>query len=283
MKIQSTLTFIILTALCCNKGTAKNTRERVSISPALNSSSIIPAQQNKNTPASDTLIYPASKDKYQAKLLTTGFFHADEIWPTINKEKWVGIFKNSKGYYIQQTSLKTKRVFDAMLDDENLNQKTGWKISTNIKDSSILLISGLNMLANKPVEQASLRKNEILPGDTLKFRYMGLNYSLYATGIKKKQFSHAQENYFKVKDYKLYLTVVKNGKTFTQLLAAQPGFDDNMINIIFAGDIDGDNLLDLIIDTSSHYSVTSPTLYLSKPAAKGKIIKVMGMRMSAGC
>ncbi len=86
-----------------------------------------------------------------------------------------------------------------------------------------------------------------------------------------------------MQNYKLYLTANINGKETTQLLIAQPNFDDNMIEIIFAGDIDGDNLMDFIIDTSRHYNMFSPTLYLSKPAGKGQIVKPVGSHVIVGC
>jgi hypothetical protein len=56
-----------------------------------------------------------------------------------------------------------------------------------------------------------------------------------------------------------------------------------MIRILFAGDIDGDGKFDLLIDTSRHYNASNPTLYLSKPAEKGKIIKPIGVFTSVGC
>ncbi len=55
------------------------------------------------------------------------------------------------------------------------------------------------------------------------------------------------------------------------------------IYIMFAGDIDGDTIPDLIIDTSWHYNAEVPTLYLSKPAEKNQLLKVMGMHVTTGC
>lgn len=56
-----------------------------------------------------------------------------------------------------------------------------------------------------------------------------------------------------------------------------------MINLIFVGDIDGDGILDLIIDTSRHYNATSPTIYLSRPADNGEVVKPIGGHTSVGC
>lgn len=67
------------------------------------------------------------------------------------------------------------------------------------------------------------------------------------------------------------------------LIAAQLNFDDKMIEIHFAGDIDGDGIIDFIIDTSRHYNQLSPTLYLSKPAKeKGSVIPI-AIQNTVGC
>jgi hypothetical protein len=53
-------------------------------------------------------------------------------------------------------------------------------------------------------------------------------------------------------NYKLYITATIKGEAHKNLLVAQQNFDDQMIKLIFAGDIDGDGILDLIIDTSKN-------------------------------
>jgi len=72
------------------------------------------------------------------------------------------------------------------------------------------------------------------------------------------------------------------GESKKQLLAAQPGFDDKMIKILFTGGIDGDYLLDFLTDTSAHYNMRRPTLYLSKPADNNEIVKPAGAHETVG-
>ena len=62
-----------------------------------------------------------------------------------------------------------------------------------------------------------------------------------------------------------------------------PNFDDALTSLLFVGDIDGDDIPDLIIDTTSDYNAEVPTLYLSRPAKSGDLLKVMGMHGSTGC
>jgi hypothetical protein len=119
-----------------------------------------------------------------------------------------------------------------------------------------------------------------LPEDTLRVKYQGIDYKVYATGGKKKD-----ENLdrYDVWNYKLYITANIKGKKRKSLLVAQSVYSDLKINIIFAGDIDGDGILDLILDISQNYNAYSPTLYLSKPADQKEVLKPIGGHTSFGC
>lgn len=213
-----------------------------------------------------------------ARLLNLGTYHGEEVWEGAEKENWWGLFKGTSGFYLAETKLKTKRVLDEIVDASN--EKTGWKVSPLNKDSCIVLITGLNFLTNHPVHTVALSKRVVLPGDTLRLNIMGAQYKLFATGKKD---SASKQHYYGVSDYKLYLSAKKAGRVITDLLVEQKNFDDQMISIIFAGDIDNDNFPDLLINTSWHYNVFRPTLYLSKPAGSNHLLKRMGSHMSVGC
>jgi hypothetical protein len=45
-----------------------------------------------------------------------------------------------------------------------------------------------------------------------------------------------------------------DGRRVNQLLVAHENFDDQMTCLIWAGDIDGDDRLDLIINLARHYN-----------------------------
>jgi hypothetical protein len=232
----------------------------------------------------DSIVYDYSTfpidSSFSTKVLTVGTFHDDEVWEGADKQKWFGLFHNKNGFYISETKLTIKRVFDEIVD-ENENERTGWEIQTVNKDTSIILMGGLNTLTSHIIQQAILPKEQVFPGDTLRINYLGIDYKIYATGSKKKV--QDDPEWFDVWNYKLYLEATIKGQLHTSLLIAQPNFDDEMINIMFAGDIDGDGVLDLIIDTSSDYNATSPTIYFSSPATNGEVVKPIGRHVSVGC
>ena len=153
--------------------------------------------------------------------------------------------------------------------------------ATISKDTSLLLIESLPYLSERKIESYDLPEF-IQPNDTITFKYLNKEYKLFATGGKRKESENS--DWYYVWNYKLYLTSIVNGMEQTELLVACSRFDDKMIRILFAGDIDGDEKLDLLLDTSNHYNASSPTLYLSKPAEEeNKIIKPVAIHTSVGC
>lgn len=239
----------------------------------------IPKDEYVDTVSYYTDEFP-SDSGYINKILTTGSFHCNEVWAGVYKEKWFGLFHSHAGYYLSETSLDITRVHD-MIKEETGIEKTAWSIKTVNKDTSILLVEGLGFLKPRMVQQITLPQNVINPGDTIFFSFSGIDYMLHAIGERKTRQSNY--DYHGVYNYKLFLTTTRNGKEISEQLVSCGRFEDEMINIIFSGDIDGDGFLDLIIDISNHYNVKCPTLYLSIPSDNGQILKVVGAHKSFGC
>jgi hypothetical protein len=97
---------------------------------------------------------------------------------------------------------------------------------------------------------------------------------------KKRQVS---KEWHEVYNYKLFIQAQKQDSTLHQLIVAQPAFDDALITILWAGDLDGDQLPDLIIDTAAHYNAMSPTLFLSSEAEDTQLLKAVAIHTRVGC
>lgn len=239
---------------------------------------------SKSVADNDTIVYDHSifpvDSTFTTKVLRIGTFHGDEVGENTDRLTWFGLFKNKNGYFLKRTKIKVLEVYDPIVD-ENENEKTGREVQTNNNDTCLILIEPLPYLTERTIQSLKLPKDNIYPNDTVLFKYSGIEYKIFATGGKKK----VQETpeWFDVWNYKLYVTATIKGKVHKSLLVAQPKFDDQMINVIFAGDIDGDGILDLIIDVSGHYNSSSPTIYLSRPAKQGEVVKPIGGHTSVGC
>lgn len=212
------------------------------------------------------------------KMLQTGYvFHEEEVWSTAHQDKWMGLFKKGNSYYLANTRIQTLKAHDAIVDEDTAT-KTGWEILVQHDDTCLYLIESVSYLQERSVQSLSLSNTTILPGEEVKVQYNGLTYELSATGKRVKE-----DDYFVVSDYRLYITATVNNVSKKQLLVHIPAFEEKMTNILFVGDIDGDGKLDFIIDTSYHYNLTRPTLYLSKPASDQELVKPVGMHATVGC
>lgn len=266
-------------AMACNSSKpAEQQTETHSDTPAI--AQVSEAPEFRDSVQYDSLSFPDIYDSsFTGRIIYPGVFHGDEVWDDTEGDKWLGLFKGMGKYYVAATPVTVKRVYDVVLDDDSTKEITGREVFAGNKDSCLLLMSRMGeVLQEHDVNAARLPVNIINPGERTTINFNGTTYVLSATGEKRKQ-----EHEERIWNYKLYLSTTKNGKTITQLLAAYPQFDDSMIELMFAGDIDGDGLLDLIIDNSPHYNSTTPTLYLSKPAAANQLLKIMAIHSSVGC
>lgn len=216
---------------------------------------------------------------YPAYILTTGAIsHHDEVEPKYAKRTWMGLFKSASGYYTKATNVAITKAHDEIVD-EDASEKTGWEVTPSVKDSAIILISGPDYIKSGPVIPFKLKSQMLMPGNSEHFSYQNIDYTLYATGKNMA----INDDFYNVANYKLYLKATINGVAYNQQLVYISGFDDAMVTVRFVGDIDGDGRPDMIFDTTNHYNVERPTLYLSKPATGKNLLKVVGMHIYVGC
>jgi hypothetical protein len=94
-------------------------------------------------------------------------------------------------------------------------------------------------------------------------------YSLSASGTNKGE---------ETRDYQIRLSC--NQKS--QLILNRASLSEH-IYILWAGDLDRDGRLDLLLDVHDHYNVSEPTLFLSSKAKKDEMVKRFISYRRAGC
>ncbi|MBF0577864.1 hypothetical protein [Dysgonomonas sp. GY617] len=232
----------------------------------------------------DEELYPKSKD-LPLSVLSTGVFHGDETSPEMINKGWFGVFQDRGRYYIAPTTLSIQKAFDVVLDEtvdeHNSSNWTGWEVKTSHIDTSLVLISSSPRLSSHEIKTIPLDKDFIDLSEKKTFTYNGSSYTLYSTGDLKPAEYNKDEMI--ISNYKLYLKGYKEGKEINQLLASTPTFDDTMFRVFLIGDIDNDGFPDLVLNTSYHYNLYRPTVYLSSFADKDQLVKVVGLHSSVGC
>jgi len=206
----------------------------------------------------------------KVKILEDGSipYHGD-IDPGDAKLNWEGIFYNKGNFYIKPTKIKITSEHSEM--DEEENQKTGWQIKCDIKDSCFILISGVDNLVKGTIKRCPWHGGFDHAGQKKEFNYEGVTYTLYTTGAKRNG---------KASNVKLFLMANVKGHCFNQLiesLGTEPTEDDpDTIYLTLIGDIDGDKIPDFITSVSG-YGGGSTTVYLSKFAGNDAILKPVGL------
>ena len=213
-----------------------------------------------------------------------GQFHGGE--PVARHgERWFALTVDADGARLTRTRLQVKTVVDELLDGEG--QATGQAVSSaGAGDALVTYLRGPGLHAG-PVTQAvsvdSQGDDSGMPAQTL--RLGGRDYRI----ATRCEADRATANM-----YRCSIDLIDGERR--QTLIAMSGQRDAAVadgglllgseaspHLIFAGDLDRDGRLDLIFDTTDHYNVSRPTLFLSGAAAEGELVRRVAEYHSVGC
>ncbi|UTW62250.1 hypothetical protein KFE98_19960 [bacterium SCSIO 12741] len=250
-----------------------------------------PPQQSLAPPVSDSVRevnVPLEEPEFKVSeeemdddyaLLICGMLHQEELPENWKEEGWVALLKVEGNHVLRMAHLQVDSVHDPLVDEED--QKTGWQVQTDTKDDDChILIRGL-LLREKYLDPIWEKVGYVLPGDTLVQEYKGKTYRLTAEG--KLVEPSAELDWYGWERYRLFLERQSDEGWQKDTLVQIPDFNEAMVTILFAGDLDGDGELDLILDKTFHYNLYNPALYLSIEAPQGKLLKLVAQHESVGC
>lgn len=112
------------------------------------------------------------------------------------------------------------------------------------------------------------------------------NSSKYTISVFAELSAENKGDYEPNKEYSYWcnykMTLCKDNSQEVELFNIDK-FDDSILRLLFAGDIDGDGKLDLIFDSHINYEEESITLFLSSLADNGIITRVAEASISYDC
>ena len=205
-------------------------------------------------------------------ILLPSSYSDGELDPNMFYRTWVGLWRddldNSMKCYT--TKLYTKPIHNPM-DDED-GEMSGTQIYCEGHDKDpMLLISGIDIPEDVQIDSYPTFKNRLMPGESMQLG----NYTIKALA--------AIDQHGRITDYQLTIAGEKNGENIEQIFLEQAGFDDAMIDFIWAGDIDQDGVPDLYMDISPKYSYSIPALFLSSKADDNGLLKLVAEFTMSGC
>lgn len=238
----------------------------------------------------------------------TGEFHGDEI-NFNNKDTVYELYQDLDGFKIRKRGISVTSVYDAVVDDEGKNQKSGKlvKFTDNITDDpkdnilSVILIkapflnnstvpSGSNILPsiNRYFKEQCLYDDPDVKHNDQYLEILKLHPEISGFIIPDKTCTITLNDKFYNIDVKIraipgdpgatvkaYYDLTFNEQNKTQTL-------NDIMSLDWVGDIDGDGKLD-ILTSWSHYNGSGSNLYLSTYAVGKNLFGLAAEFSSTGC
>lgn len=217
--------------------------------------------------------FPQETKEPALSLITTGSFHKGEVRARTGQQ-WLGLVPTRGGFAWRVVSPIVRPVEDPISD--GIGQNTGVGVSVR-GGTPVFLIRRAGDLSRAKVKPAFYRRDgSPLPEtDSLKLScsdYRG-RYGLNISNRRVGEDAPARVS-----------RLVLEGDGLKQTLYQWPeGFSDQHCELIWAGDLDGDGKLDLLMNLSDHYNVSEVTLFLSSRRAPGTLVKRVASFRTTGC
>jgi len=218
------------------------------------------------------------------QILTAGLHHGDEVTVEASPDWW-GIFPEGDGFTLQSAPVTITIVEDGLVDD--VGQATGKLVKVPQEAEPVLLMRGMPNAREGRLDTVPLKKGDtfLLPSQSLRLSLgkdkRESDVQLLAVGKAVEQ-THAASAL--IHEYRFLLYQGDEPDVQIQELAkVEPFAMDGTPHIIWAGDIDRDGKIDLLLDTTFHYNVSRLVLYLSSAAKEGELVGKVAEWKTVGC
>ena len=217
----------------------------------------------------------ASPGQPEIQILQVGAFHGDEVLAE-SGEVWLGLYLTPNGYTLIPSTITVETVYDPFVD--NAGEKTGKMVLVERQTRPLFLIKGLDTLKGESIQTLSAEQTILTPGKSLDLGFNGKNeYHLMAYG----EGDIGPNGFTSLENYSLELS--QEGQSSQELLTYD-STNGAVPSLLWAGDLDGDGQLDLLINATPHYTVYSaPVLFLSSMAKDGNLVQKVAIFVATGC
>ena len=207
-----------------------------------------------------------------------GTFHQGEAVAR-HGEHWLALRVQADDARLDTTRLRVNTVFDELLDAEG--QATGSEVGSD-KADVLTYLRGTGLHAG-PVVQALI---EDTAGDS------GLVAQTLTLGDKAYRLATRCEVAVAEGGFMCGIMLIEGERSQTlvrmtaQSVEGRPGLmlgSDASPHLIFAGDLDRDGKLDLLFDTTDHYNLSRPVLFLSGAAEGDELLHAVAEHSAVGC
>jgi len=221
------------------------------------------------------------------ELIRPGLFHGDEINADADTHDWFGLYATADGFELAETRVTVRPVFDPMADLPG--EATGLLVTANSDDEPLILVRGVPGMIGGPVETAIASPDALEVGDSRSLADGPDGwYALAAFGTAEPSehlYGRPQVREYELRLYHhppLSLGAAPEAPS-SQALVSFDALDDSRPQLIWAGDLDGDGKLDLLLDATFHYNVSDYTLWTSRGASGDALVEQVASFAISGC
>ena len=220
------------------------------------------------------------EDSSTFEILAPGSFHEDDVISAANGEIWFGVFETSSGYELRHAEMIVEAAHDPYIDQDDertarliyaadavIDPQYDWDYQTDRWSSGdadrllFFLRPADSVFEEGPLYPAIVDSPDLLPDTTIELGDSGL--SLVATNEG------------------LYLS---DGCISQRISDVYPNSCGEAVSVVWAGDLDGDGKIDLVLDDQPHYAYrVFYRLFLSSQAEPGKLVKEVAHFTAGSC
>lgn len=206
----------------------------------------------------------ASAEVEQAplSLLIPGDYHDDEA-PFGLGDGWLALVPSKGSWQLVPALARVERIYDAVLDAEG--QTTGVRIT--VQNAAIALLRTAELHPGK-VRTPNMRFEDVYRPLSSTSSPISINFngSVYEVGVKDSQ---------------AYLRNGTRTTLLSDIVVGGPESDDSA-SLLWAGDLDGDGRLDLLVSYSG-YNRWGVCLFMSSKARNAALVRRLACHGGVGC
>jgi hypothetical protein len=198
-------------------------------------------------------------ERLNVKLIETGNFFFKNA-PNQTGENWLALFRTENGYELAPTKIK---VIGGMYR----------QISTLRDDETIFLLRDFNLNGQSVATVFDHKTSQFSLGQD-RSKSLILDGVGYELRVENGRNGYLRDG--------AAITLKSAGKRQV-LRAVDEQCDSCSWELLWAGDLDGDNKLDLFLDVSPSYLFVENVLFLSSVARSGEMVGILAARSGPGC
>lgn len=213
-------------------------------------------------------------------ILLPGSFHGEEV-PDDAAGRWFALVAEGADATLQAVDVRVTQEVDVIVDAAG--EMTGRRVDVSPAIDPVVLLRGIPNLRIGAVP-TSLHRISVMP-DTPQSTHLGArsySFRLQCSDVQIVQGQRHQE-----------CELLLSDGTRSQVLSPYAAYFEGDVRIfsseqeapliLWAGDLDADGRLDLLLDTSNHYNIDEMQLYLSSQAGERELVAPVAAFRATGC